>query len=65
VPAQAITIGIGTILEARRILLIASGKAKADAVERALRGPATEALPASALQLHKHATVLIDEAAAR
>lgn len=62
-PAKAITMGIGTILESRRILLIASGAAKADAVERALRGRATDSVPASALQLHQQVIVIVDEAA--
>jgi glucosamine-6-phosphate deaminase len=64
VPYQAITIGIGTILEARQCLLLAFGSAKAPAVAQALEGPPNERLPASALQLHPRATVLIDDAAA-
>src|SRR5437667_1381908 len=52
VPLRAITMGIGTILEARRILLLAAGASKAGAVERALRGPVSQSVPASALQLH-------------
>jgi len=62
-PTRAMTMGIGTILEARRILLLASGAAKADAVGRALRGPVTESTPASALQLHQNVLVIVDEAA--
>jgi glucosamine-6-phosphate deaminase len=62
-PQRAITMGVGSILEARRILLLASGGSKADAVERALRGPMTENVPASALQLHADVTVIVDEAA--
>jgi glucosamine-6-phosphate deaminase len=64
VPERAITIGIGTILEARRLLLMASGPAKAAAVAAALEGPVTSALPASALQRHPNATILLDAAAA-
>lgn len=64
VPHRAITQGIGTILEARRLLLLAFGEAKADAVRRALEGPITPELPASAIQLHPAVTVVLDEAAA-
>jgi glucosamine-6-phosphate deaminase len=63
-PRQAITMGIGTILEARRILLLASGADKADAVKRALQGPVSTACPASALQLHPRVIAIVDEAAA-
>lgn len=62
-PRQAITMGIATMLDARRILLLASGAAKAGVVERALRGPATESIPASALQLHSDVIAILDEAA--
>lgn len=64
VPQSAITMGIGTILEARRILLLASGHGKAEAVRRALQGPVSESLPASALQLHPDVTAILDKAAA-
>ncbi len=64
VPEAAITMGTGTILEARRILLLATGAAKAAAVAAAVEGPLTAGLPASALQLHADATLLLDEAAA-
>jgi len=64
VPGKAITMGIGTILQARRILLLASGAAKADPVKRALYGPPTESVPASALQLHSSVIVILDEACA-
>jgi glucosamine-6-phosphate deaminase len=63
VPKQAITMGIGTMLEARHILLLASGKAKADVVRRALRGPITELVPASALQQHPNVIAVLDEEA--
>ncbi|PYS41397.1 MAG: glucosamine-6-phosphate deaminase [Acidobacteria bacterium] len=65
VPLRAITMGIGTILEARRILLLAAGASKAGAVERALRGPVSQSVPASALQLHPHVIAILDEAASR
>ncbi|MFI9586066.1 glucosamine-6-phosphate deaminase [Streptomyces sp. NPDC052236] len=64
VPHHVITQGIGTILEARHLVLLATGEAKADAVALAVEGPLSALVPASALQLHPHATVVVDEAAA-
>lgn len=64
VPWHVITQGIGTILEARHLVLIATGAAKAEAVARAVEGPLAAMCPASAIQLHPHATVVVDEAAA-
>ena len=58
---RGITMGVATILEARRILLLASGAAKADVVRRALYGPMSETLPASALQRHSDLTVILDK----
>jgi glucosamine-6-phosphate deaminase len=63
-PRAAITMGIGTILEARRILLLGSGAAKARAVALAVEGPVTSSVSASALQLHRDATILVDRDAA-
>lgn len=63
-PKLAITMGIKTILDSRRILLLAHGENKADAVREMVEGPLSAFCPASALQLHKRTTVLIDEAAA-
>jgi glucosamine-6-phosphate deaminase len=63
-PRTAITIGIGTILEARRVVLLASGIRKAAAVASALEGPLTTQIPASALQLHPDVTVVLDRDAA-
>jgi glucosamine-6-phosphate deaminase len=63
-PGAAITMGIGTILEARRILLLASGTAKVKAVALAVEGPVTASVSASALQLHREVTVLADREAA-
>ncbi len=63
VPTHSITQGVGTILRARNIVLLAFGLHKADAVAAAVEGPVTSALPASALQLHPHVTVLGDAAA--
>jgi glucosamine-6-phosphate deaminase len=64
VPQHVITQGVGTILEARHVILLAFGKGKADAVAAAVEGPLSSFVPASALQLHPHATVIVDEAAA-
>jgi glucosamine-6-phosphate deaminase len=64
VPRHVVTQGIGTILEARHLLLIAVGASKADAIAKAVEGPVTSMCPASAIQLHPHVTVVIDEAAA-
>ncbi len=64
VPRHVITQGVGTILTARHLVLLAWGERKADAVARCVEGPITAMVPASALQLHPHATVVIDEGAA-
>jgi glucosamine-6-phosphate deaminase len=64
VPHHVITQGIGTILEARHLVLLATGEAKAEAVAQTVEGPVAAIVPASALQLHQHATVVVDEAAA-
>jgi glucosamine-6-phosphate deaminase len=63
-PRCAITMGIGTILEARKILLLATGASKAAAVAKSIEGPVTCAVSASALQLHSDVTFIIDDAAA-
>lgn len=64
VPRHVVTQGIGTILEARHLVLLAFGEAKAAAVAQAVEGPVAAIVPASALQLHPHATVIVDEPAA-
>lgn len=64
VPTHCLTQGLGTILEARELLLVAQGEAKAEAVAAAVEGPLTSMCPASALQLHRRAAVVVDEAAA-
>jgi len=64
VPIHVLTQGLGTILEARHLVLIATGAGKADAVAAAVEGPVSASCPASVLQLHPHATVLLDGAAA-
>lgn len=64
VPRFSITMGVGTILDARRLLLLASGNHKADVVKALVEGPVTAHVTASALQLHRTAVVIVDEAAA-
>ncbi len=64
VPTQAISMGIRTILSAKKIVLLASGKAKAEAVQRMLEGEMTSDVPASLLQQHPDVTVIVDEEAA-
>jgi glucosamine-6-phosphate deaminase len=64
-PEAAVTMGIGTILEARRIFLLASGAAKSKAVALAIEGPLTASVSASALQMHREVTVLLDREAAQ
>jgi glucosamine-6-phosphate deaminase len=64
VPLHCITQGLGTILQARHLVLLAFGEGKAEAVAGAVEGPLTASLPGSAVQLHPHATVIVDEAAA-
>lgn len=64
VPEHGITVGIQTIMDAERIVLLASGLGKADAVAASVIGPVTEEMPASVLQRHPHVTFIIDEAAA-
>ena len=65
VPTLCITQGLGTILEARRVVLLAQGAGKAEAIARALEGPVTTDCPASILQRHPDVTVILDAAAAR
>jgi glucosamine-6-phosphate deaminase len=63
-PKLAITMGIATIMDARRILLLATGESKAGAVSRMVEGPVSAMCPASILQMHERVSVLLDEAAA-
>jgi glucosamine-6-phosphate deaminase len=64
VPRHVVTQGLGTISDARHLVLIATGEKKAAPIARAVEGPLTAACPASVIQLHPHATVVVDEAAA-
>ncbi|KFI68457.1 glucosamine-6-phosphate deaminase [Bifidobacterium magnum] len=64
VPTHCITQGIGTILKARHLILLAFGEQKAEAIAQTVEGGICSLWPASALQLHPHATVIVDDAAA-
>ena len=64
VPREALTMGIGTMLKAEAVILIAIGSSKAASVERMVRGPVTTQLPASFLQTHRRVEVYLDHAAA-
>lgn len=64
VPKQAITMGIGSIMKARSIILIATGAAKAEAVKALVSGPVDPQCPASILQFHPNVTIFLDESAA-
>ena len=63
VPRYAVTMGVGSIMYAKKILLAASGADKADILYRSFFGPITPQVPASVLQLHRDVTVIADEAA--
>lgn len=63
VPRQAYTMGIGTIMKAKKILLVVNGEEKADTVAKAFFGPVTPEVPASILQLHRDVTIVADKAA--
>jgi len=64
-PRHVITMGIGTIMEARQCVLLAYGESKAEVVAKMVEGPITSMIPASVLQLHPKTVVIIDEAASR
>ena len=64
VPKYAITMGVGTIMDAKELLLVASGKGKANAIHQAVEGPITAMCPASIIQMHKEAFVIVDKDAA-
>jgi glucosamine-6-phosphate deaminase len=61
VPTQAVSMGIASIMKAKKIILIAFGEGKADAVRRMIEGPVTEDMPASILQNHPDVTVILDD----
>ncbi len=64
VPKRALTMGVGTILEAREVLMVVFGSAKADILAKATEGPITAMISATALQLHPNCKVIVDEDAA-
>lgn len=64
VPKQAVSMGIKTIMRAKKILLLANGKGKAEAIYNTVLGPITPEVPASVLQLHPDTTIVVDEEAA-
>lgn len=64
VPTQAVTMGIRTVMNARRIMLIALGKGKAEIIRKTILGPVTEEVPASVLQLHPDVEIYLDHDAA-
>jgi glucosamine-6-phosphate deaminase len=64
VPFHCLTQGLGTIMDARYVVLVASGAHKAEAIAAIVEGPVTALWPGSVLQMHQHATVIVDEAAA-
>jgi glucosamine-6-phosphate deaminase len=63
-PKRALTMGVGTILEAKRIIMLVTGREKADILAKAVEGPITSMISATALQLHPTCTVIVDEDAA-
>ena len=63
-PKRAITMGVGTILEAKQIIMLVTGKEKAGILAKAVEGPVTSMISATALQLHPKCTVIVDEEAA-
>ncbi|MDN5562685.1 MAG: glucosamine-6-phosphate deaminase [Luteococcus sp.] len=64
VPRHCLTQGLGTIMDAREVVLVAQGAQKADAVAAMVEGPVTASCPGSLLQFHEHATIVVDEDAA-
>ncbi len=64
VPRHCLTQGLGTIMDARHVILVATGSGKAHAIAQIVEGPITAMYPGSVLQLHQHATIVVDEEAA-
>lgn len=65
VPREAISMGMGSIMQAKRILLLASGESKAEAIAQTISGQITTEVPASLLQLHPNLTIIVDQQAAK
>lgn len=64
VPQYAITMGVGTIMDARDLLLVANGEGKSNAIKATIEGPITALVPATIVQMHRRATIIVDRAAA-
>lgn len=64
VPTHCLTQGLGTIMDARHLVLLATGRGKAEAVHQLVEGPVSAMWPGTVMQMHPHATVLVDDAAA-
>ena len=64
VPTRAVTMGVGTILEARQVILMAWGEGKSSVIHKAIEGPITDQIPATFLQKHSNAQIVVDQAAA-
>ena len=62
-PATALTVGVGTVMDAKEVLILCNGHNKARALQAAIEGPVTQWWTISALQLHKHGIIVCDEAA--
>ena len=63
VPKHALTVGVGTVMDAREVLILVNGHAKARALQAAVEGPVTQVWTISALQQHAHAIIVADDAA--
>ncbi len=63
VPKLALTVGVGTVMDAHEVMILCNGHGKAHALQAAIEGPVTQACPISALQLHKHGIIVCDETA--
>ena len=63
VPALALTVGVGTVMDAKEVMILCNGHNKAQALHAAIEGPVTQAWTISALQLHKHGIIICDEMA--
>ena len=63
-PRRSITMGVNTIIDSKRAILLATGASKANIIAKAVEGPLTSVVTASALQMHKHCTIVVDEEAA-
>ena len=65
VPSQALTVGIATIMDAKEVIIMATGKNKANAIKSAIEDPINHKCPASILQMHQHGIIVCDETASK